>query len=112
MRRLARVACLLGLAACGPSPVAVCAGTHVGTFDGGDVGTLEATLDEKGNVDMILVAEASGTFDASGEVKRDGSVSAGGLVTIEGQLDLDTCDSEGTWSSRVGLDGAWSMALQ
>ena len=103
---------LLALTGCGSSPVAVCAGNHAGTFDGDDLGTLEATLNEKGKAEVTMTGQASGTFNSSGKVDNDGTVEASGLVTIDGTLDLDTCTSSGTWAQGVlGLSGTWSMTL-
>ncbi len=102
----------LAVGACGPSPVAVCAGNHAGTFDGSDFGTLEATLDERGRAEVDLTGAASGELEASGKVDRDGTVEVSGVVTIEGALDLDSCESSGTWTGAFGLNGTWSMALQ
>jgi hypothetical protein len=101
-----------GLVGCGPSPVAVCAGNHAGTFDGYDSGTLEATLNERGKADITLSAMASGTLESSGKVDRDGSIETSGFVSIEGTLDLATCESGGTWSGPFGVGGTWSMAPQ
>lgn len=109
--RLAPV--LVLLTACGESPVAVCAGNHQGTFSGSDVGTLTATLDQKGKANVTMTGEASGTFSSNGNVEDDGTVSASGLVVINGDLDLETCESSGTWDqTQLGLTGTWSMSLQ
>ena len=109
VRRILLLAVLVG---CGPSPVAVCAGNHAGTFDGSDIGTLQATLSERGKADVTMEGMASGTFGASGKLKRDGTIEAKGPVTIQGALDLDSCESEGTWTGAFGLSGTWSMALE
>jgi hypothetical protein len=104
---------MVALAGCGSSPVAVCAGNHAGTFDGSDVGTLTATLDEKGNASVTMSGEASGSFSSSGNVDDDGTVAASGLVSLTGALDLETCASSGTWDQgALGLSGTWSMALE
>ena len=109
--RVMRTFTLCLLVGCGPSPVAVCAGNHEGSFDGSDVGTLTATLDEKGRTDVTLVGEATGTYQTAGKIDRDGSVETEGIVVIQGSLDLETCESSGTWSqSLVGLSGTWRMA--
>jgi hypothetical protein len=102
----------LMVAGCGPSPVAVCAGNHAGSFDGSDIGTVAATLTERGKADITLTGQASGSFDSAGKVDRDGTVETSGVVSISGALDLVTCDSAGTWSGPMGLSGTWSMSLQ
>jgi len=100
------------LTACGPSPVAVCAGNHSGTFDGSDIGTMTGTLDEKGKAKITLVGEASGELSNSGSVDNDGTMTLSGLVAVEGVLDLETCASSGTWDqSLAGLSGTWEMSL-
>ena len=110
---MARALILGLLMGCGPSPVAVCAGNHLGTFDGSDVGTLEATLDEKGVAKVTLVGEASGTLSSEGTIEDDGTIDFGGLVTVSGRLDLESCDSSGSWAqSLAGLSGTWTMSLQ
>ena len=110
---MARLALLLLLAGCGPSPVAVCAGNHSGSFTGSDQGTLTATLDEKGKTEVTLVGQASGEISTKGKVDRDGTVETEGVVVIRGALDLDTCVSSGTWSqSLLGLSGDWEMTLE
>lgn len=103
---------ILFLAGCGPSPVSVCAGNHSGSFDGSDVGTLTATLDEKGKTEVTLVGEASGQYTTKGKIDRDGTIDTEGAVLIQGALDLDSCASSGTWSqSLLGLSGTWEMDL-
>lgn len=106
---------LVGLGACGgTSPTAVCAGNHSGSFDGDDIGTLVATLDEKGNVDVTFSSEASGTLSGGGAVEDDGALSAGTFgLDVNGTLDLDTCESAGTWSQvLLLLSGTWVMSPQ
>jgi len=108
-----RVIGLCFLVGCGPSPVAVCAGNHVGTFDGSDLGTMQATLDEKGHAEVSLQGQASGNLSADGKVEDDGTILLTGVVKVDGALDLDTCVSSGTWTqSLAGLSGTWSMALE
>jgi hypothetical protein len=98
---------------CGPSPVAVCAGNHSGSFDGSDVGTLSATLDEKGNASVTMDGEASGSLSSSGSVADDGTIDSSGIVSLTGSLDLESCNSSGTWQQgALGLSGTWSMSLQ
>jgi hypothetical protein len=108
-----RVLVLCFVVGCGSSPAGVCAGTHVGTFDGSDVGTMSATLDETGKAQVTLVGEASGTLSSDGQVDDEGTILLSGIVSVEGVLDLDTCESSGTWSqSLAGLTGSWSMSPQ
>ncbi len=105
---------LLCCAACGDSPVAVCAGNHAGTFDGSDMGTIDGTLDEKGKAELTFDSEASGALTGNGTVDDDGTISLSGLgMVISGDLDLSSCDSSGTWDQNVlGLSGTWTMSQQ
>jgi hypothetical protein len=112
MRTIALVALL---SACGSREFADCAGDHAGTYEGSDQGSLAGTLEPNGKVELTFDSDGDGpSFGASGKVEPGGDVGGSSLIVAwDGQLDMITCASSGTWTNNtMGLSGTWELDLQ
>ena len=88
-----------------------CAGPQIGSFEGGESGTITGTLQESGY--MLVSFETSlGPINSAGQISEDGTVAGGEAdVSITGTYDLVGCTGGGTWAaSSLEIDGTWQIS--
>lgn len=111
------------LASCGggDGTLESCASSYSGTFDGtseqGDVaGRVVANLvAATGTLQFFFTFDTTETeenYVGSVTVMDDGTLMPGtsGLI-LDGKLDLDTCEGEGTWDYNFYGSGNWRLAI-
>lgn len=83
-------------------------GVWSGNFSGDDNGIWQMTVEKSGNV-FGSATSSNGTFDVTGTVESDGSISVyNNTIQIEFTGSLNSSMASGSWVSKLtGSEGIW-----